>query len=172
VSASTCLSCNSGYGTVLVGTSCACPAGKYPNASSVCVNCDVRCLTCDSNGSSACLSCPAGSHRTYQPASKSCPCDAAYYDAGGTNCLPCASPCAACLSGSTLNCTSCLAGYRLVGSSCTLVVSCPFSYYYQGYCLAACPNSTYPSGGSCLPCSGYCATCSSAANCTSCLSPY
>ena len=118
------------------------------------------------------MSCYSSTFRTHNPTSKTCPCISGYYSSGALLCLACTSPCLTCNGGSIINCTSCIAGYNLIGSSCNAVVSCPSSFNYEGHCVSSCPNTTYPSAGVCLSCSGYCLTCLSASVCSSCVSPF
>ena len=172
ISAPTRLSCNGMHGTVLSGSACVCPVGKYQNSSNVCVSCHSFCSSCDGPSQTNCLSCYSSTHRTHNPTSKTCPCDSGYYSNGALLCLTCTSPCLTCNGGSIINCTSCIAGYNLIGSSCNAVVSCPSSFNYEGHCVSSCPNTTYPSAGVCLSCSGYCLTCLSASVCSSCVSPF
>jgi len=100
-----------------------------------------------------------------------CPCNAGYYDNGSAMCQTCVSPCMTCSGNSTLNCTSCFSGYRLIGSSCNKAVICS-KYYYMGYCVDSCPNTTYPLLNNCAVCTNNCLTCLSANVCTSCPNPY
>ena len=154
---------------MLQGSACVCADGKYQNSSTyACTLCNTLCLTCTGPSSVECLSCHSSVFRTFDSATKSCPCNAGYYSSGALLCLLCPSPCLTCKSGSTLNCSSCLSGYTLIGSSCILVVNCPSTYYYQGVCLSSCPHTTYPSAGSCLPCTSNCLTCISSSVCSSC----
>lgn len=172
ITATSCLTCNVTRGTVLSGTSCGCPSGRYPNSNLVCVPCSITCLTCSGAGTNACTSCPLGAFRSFTSVTSSCPCLGRYYDNGSMICQPCSIPCLTCNGGSVLNCTSCQLGYTLIGSFCRpTTVSCT-NYYYQGYCVNSCPNSTYPSASDCLPCINYCLTCLTSTVCTSCVAPF
>jgi len=46
------------------------------------------------------------------------------------------------------------------------------NYFYQGYCLNTCPNTTYQGVNQCITCQNNCLTCYSNISCTSCLSGY
>jgi proprotein convertase subtilisin/kexin type 5 len=111
--------------------------------------------------------------RSYNAVFRTCPCSAGFYDSGALVCSPCVSPCQECVGGSRLNCTVCIAGYNLVGSSCVPILNCN-TFYYDGNCVNTCPNITYNSGSSCLPCIYNCLTCTSntITSCTSCLANF
>jgi proprotein convertase subtilisin/kexin type 5 len=168
LTSTTCLSCNPAQGTVLAGSACLCPDGKYKIASGTCQSCNYSCGTC-STGGSTCLSCPAGSNRLLSGGQ--CTCMSGYYDPGSTVCSICLSPCLTCKGGSVLNCTSCISGYTLIGSFCRAPVSCP-RYIFMGECVSVCPNVSYPLGSSCISCPGNCLTCVSSTSCSSCLTPF
>lgn len=74
------------------------------------------------------------------------------------NCTPCAVTCQTCNGDSLYDCTSCSEGY----------------YYFNGMCLASCPQGYYPSNvtGSCAPCPSTCIDCTSFANCSNCQAGY
>lgn len=77
LTASNCLSCPSTHGTLLNGSNCLCPTGKYQlSLGTVCLSCSSACLTCSTLG---CLTCPPSSFRTYVAASYSCPCLSGYF---------------------------------------------------------------------------------------------
>jgi hypothetical protein len=166
-SSTNCQSCNTAYGTILSGSSCVCPSGTYQTTTLVCTTCNSLCLTCFNSTNTSCLSCNSSLLRSYNATTKSCQCMPGYY--GNTSaCLLCNLPCLTCNGASPLNCTSCITSYTLIGSSCRRTLINCTNYYYIGYCVNTCPNTTYPSDGICLSCINYCLTCLSATVCTSC----
>lgn len=137
------------------------PAGKYANASHVCLDCDETCGTCSGPSSTDCLSC---THATFSFLSGSscvgsCP-NATFVDmqTGAAACLPCHASCAECS-----------------GSSSTSCVSCPSTgtkYFDDGQCVTACPTigKFATVNMTCVECDASCLTCvdETPTGCTSC----
>jgi len=165
-----CLTCNTTLGTIISGSTCICPDGKYMNTTtSACLPCTTICLTCSSNTDSSCLTCNPVLYRSFNLGK--CDCNQGYYEANIPTCQICNPLCFTCNGPSVYNCTSCNLGYVLMGSVCMPTIVCS-NYFYDGQCLSTCPITTYPSIAShlCIPCSLNCLTCLSAVVCLSCLS--
>ena len=128
-------------------------------------------MNCSSSSNNSCLNCNTSLLRIYNSTSSSCPCDPGYYDSGSAQCEICSLPCLTCNGASILNCTSCVGGYRLIGSSCIKITLCN-NYYYMGYCVDRCPNTTYPLANTCATCINYCQTCLSDVLCSSCIASF
>ena len=74
-----------------------------------------------------------------------------------------------CYGPTSFNCSSCYPGAVKLGSTCRIPVTCSSYFYYEGLCIAACPNTTYSFSNTCITCINNCKTCTSATVCTSCI---
>jgi proprotein convertase subtilisin/kexin type 5 len=167
ISAANCLSCNTTRFTVLTGSACMCPNGKFQNSTTlICDACSNTCLTCSSSSPTSCLTCDL-TDRYFS--GNQCLCNPGLYDSGVSTCSQCNSPCVNCNGPSLYNCTSCITGYILMGSICMPNIVCS-NYFYDGFCVNTCPETTYPATNICLPCINGCLTCTSSTQCSLCIS--
>ena len=67
-----------------------------------------------------------------------------------------------------MSCLSCYPGAVKIGSTCKVPVSCSTGYFFEGYCVTTCPNSTFSSLNVCQNCINNCKTCKSVTVCTTC----
>jgi hypothetical protein len=115
-----------------------------------------RCISCQGNTvlnptTSTCDPCPANC-LVCLSATSCIQCSPQAVASNGL-CVTCLSPCATC-NGSPTTCASCISGFALAGTSCTS--QCPYAgqsivnsscictggYFYNGQCIATCPNGT------------------------------
>lgn len=133
-----------------------CPDGFFSvevNSTYRCEKCMGLCLNCLS--STQCLTCQ--SPYIYYDIDFQCllACPSTHYELNYV-CKLCLAPCMTCLDAST-----CL--------------SCSIGYYYNGTCLASCPQGTYANttAGSCDVCASQCLSCEGSPSfCLTCVSPY
>ncbi len=105
-------------------------------------------------------------------ATKTCDCITGYVEVGLAACSLCHPICFTCYGPTEMNCSSCHPGAIKIGSTCRIPTTCTSGYSYEGYCVAVCPNSTFPSTNICLSCINNCKTCITATLCTSCIAGY
>ena len=118
--------------------------------------CHYSCNTCTADlSSTACIDCPASSHRTIGSPVKTCLCDSKFYD-DGTNavCKPCREGCLTCTNAN--ECLTC-SGSRTLNTG-DKTCPCNANYYYV--------SPTSPDD--CVQCHYSCANCSGA-GATGCL---
>jgi hypothetical protein len=142
-----CLQCK--YGFVLDSDGqCRCEEGykMIPDGTCSQIPCHYSCLTCTDSTASGCKTCKVGSYLS----GTSCECLPGYYRDLTLGCLQCSPSCKSCSGVGSDMCLDC-------NSYATVV---------QGNCV--CMMGYYASGGSCLPCSNECRTCSTTS--TTCLS--
>jgi hypothetical protein len=143
---SPCLTCS---GTSSSNQTClSCISGFDLNPDGTCfqITCDYSCLTCTDSTASGCKTCKGGSYLS----GTSCECLPGYYRDLTLGCLQCSTSCKSCSGVGSDMCLDC-------NNYATVV---------QGNCV--CMMGYYASGGSCLPCSNECRTCSTTS--TTCLS--
>ncbi|KAM3142367.1 hypothetical protein pb186bvf_005524 [Paramecium bursaria] len=119
--------------------------GAYYSHIDQCLNCDQRCLTCQTTAS-YCLTCP----ETRTLIDSICQCNPGYYESLVKDCYLCPKICKTCSS--VFNCLTCIDPLQLIING---MCSCPQYYYIN-------PDSL------CSKCKNTCVDCLSDSICTSC----
>ncbi|KCV70480.1 serine/threonine protein kinase [Fonticula alba] len=139
-----------------------CPSGQFPllhmdtnGPEYRCHACAAGCHTCRS--STACATCAPGLRLTEAGACRApASCPDGFLNAGDEgDCQPCDDACATCHGPSSADCITCPADHLL----------------FQGTCLSACPEGSFPQAGRCQPCHRSCLRCDGpdSTNCTACM---
>ena len=157
-----------------------------------CISCTQNCQECSHSPVSglSCFSCQGNYFLINGTCQTTCPVGT-YPSLESSSCISCGiSGCQTCIFNSSLlvECTTCQSGFLLVSDQLICVTTCPANYVqsgskcnpvpvctkynYNGYCLASCPQGTYPvtvnSSSTCMLCTQNCLVCSSAASCSKC----
>ncbi|EAS00755.2 zinc finger lsd1 subclass family protein (macronuclear) [Tetrahymena thermophila SB210] len=127
-----------------------CPQNYFVSTANICEKCDEGCSKCDKS-SSNCQECKSGYLMLKNQCFSEPP--AGYY-LDGNQFKECFQGCAKCINSSKDSCLSCMQNYFT---------------YQDNTCVDKCPEGFFPNQNKqCQMCSGYCKTCTSFYECTTC----
>ncbi|KAL4499149.1 hypothetical protein ABPG72_017051 [Tetrahymena utriculariae] len=145
-----CKSCH--YQTYLLDSQCfsSCPQNYFISATNKCEKCDDGCSKCEKN-SNNCQECKSGYLMLKNQCFSQPP--AGYY-LDGNQFKECFKGCTRCINSSKDSCTSCMPSFFM---------------HQDNICVDQCPDGYFPNQmKQCELCSGYCKTCVSLYECTTC----